>query len=146
MAVWCVATGAGDSRKAMWDRSDKSYWTYGFCVHNLSTLTLNTNVSSCIYTRIYKLFFRFGYCTSGDFRCCVVAASRPNESADLNRCELSMFKTSIIFGENRRRFFSTYLLFVLWGGYIDFAFVVPFQSPCLYMSSVWCGIPCSSMM
>jgi hypothetical protein len=79
LAVWCVATGAGDSRKVMWDRNDKSYWTYGFCVHNLSTLTLNTNVSNCTYiyiyihTRMYKLFSRFGCCTSGGFRCCVVA-------------------------------------------------------------------------
>jgi hypothetical protein len=40
-----------------------------------------------------------------------LCALRPNEYADLNPCELNMFKTSIVFVENRRCVFNTYLYY-----------------------------------
>ena len=50
---------------------------------------------------MYKLFSRYGYFTSGDYRCCVVAvimirdALRLDEYIDVNPFGLSIFKTSI---------------------------------------------------
>jgi hypothetical protein len=57
--VWRIACHRCRARrKVMCDRSsDKSYWTYGFCVYNLSTLTLKANVSKCLYFYISTTYF-----------------------------------------------------------------------------------------
>jgi hypothetical protein len=139
----------------MWDRNDKSYWTYGFCVHNLSTLTLNTNVSNCIYVCIYiyvqaifqiRLLYLWwlqvlrGSCNY-DTRCLTTWWVHWCESIWIKYLQNKHLYSWKIGGVSLK---CTFNLTVKWLCTVRIRSSVPVRL--LYVGFLWCGIPCNSVM